>query len=124
MSGLNQIALPALGLPILSGDQATLRKLAAHATIEDLGGRPQAFNASDDDLATMKAMLHSGVRPEGRIKLIHANRDTLARYESAVEWAALLGDRALLTTVDSTSHVFEENLAEQGLLLDAIKRLP
>ena len=122
--GLNQIALPALGLPILSGDQATLRKLAAHATTEDLSGRPQAFNASDDDLATMKAMLHSGVRPEGRIEFIHANRDTLARYESAVEWAALLGDRALLTTVDSTSHVFEENLAEQGLLLDAIKRLP
>ena len=121
--GLNQIPLPALGLPILSGDQATLRKLAAHATTEDLSGRPQAFNASDEDLATMKALIASGVRPGGKLEFIHANQDTLARYETAAEWAGLLGDRARLTTVDSTSHVFEENLAEQGLLLDALKRL-
>jgi len=71
----------------------------------------------------MKALVTAGVRPGGTLEFIHANKDTLARYETAAEWAGLLGDRARLTTVDSTSHVFEENLDEQGLLLDALRRL-
>lgn len=121
--GAKEIPLPALGLPILSGDQATLRKIAAHASTEHLTGRAQAFHASTEDLRTMKGLLASGARPQGRIEIIHATKDTLARYEATAEWVNLLGERAQLTTIDSTSHVFEENPAEQVLLLEGLARL-
>jgi alpha-beta hydrolase superfamily lysophospholipase len=121
--GVNQIPLPALGLPILSGDQATLRKIAAHATTEHLSGRPQAFHASDEDIATMKKLLEAGTKPRGKIDVIHARGDTLANYDASVEFVKLLGDRGHLTTIESTSHVFEENPREQGLVLEGLKRL-
>lgn len=121
--GARNVPLPALGLPILSGDQATLRKIAAHASTEHLTGRAQAFHASSEDLATMKKLLEGGHGPQGKIDVIHATRDTLARYEATAEWVKLLGDRGSLTTIDSTSHLFEENPREQALLLDGLKRL-
>jgi pimeloyl-ACP methyl ester carboxylesterase len=120
--GVKEIPLPDMGVPILSGDQATLRKLAAHATTEHLSGRPQAFHASDEDLATMKKMLASGVRPQGKLEIIHATKDTLASFEATDEWSKLLG--AHLQPYESTTHVPEENPEEQGLLLDALRRLP
>ncbi|HEY1101449.1 MAG TPA: alpha/beta fold hydrolase, partial [Myxococcota bacterium] len=52
---LKDVPLPATGMPILSGDQATLRKLAAHATTEQLTGKAQAFHASSADLAVVTA---------------------------------------------------------------------
>lgn len=121
--GARNVPLPALGLPILSGDQATLRKIAAHASTEHLTGRAQAFHASSEDLATMKKLLVGGHGPQGKIDVIHATRDTLARYGATAEWVKLLGDRGSLTTIDSTSHLFEENPREQALLLDGLKRL-
>ena len=123
IAGLKDIPLPAMGLPILSGDQATLRKLAAHATTEQLSARGQAFHASTDDLARMKSLLESGKQPGGRFHVIHADKDTLADYATTKEWVGLLGPKAVLQTINSTSHVIEENPAEQGLLLDAIKSM-
>lgn len=120
---VKDLPLPAMGLPILSGDQATLRKLAAHATTEQLSARGQAFHASTDDLARMKSLLESGKQPGGRFHVIHADNDTLADHATTKEWVALLGPKATLQTIHSTSHVIEENPAEQGLLLDAIRSL-
>ena len=122
--GLNQVPLPGIGLPILSGDQATLRKLAAHATTEQITGRAQAFHASTDDLATVRAMLDKGMKPEGRVYVLHAERDTLADFQSSKEWTAKLGDRGHFEPiVGSTSHVFEETAGEQLLLLNGLKWL-
>jgi alpha-beta hydrolase superfamily lysophospholipase len=118
---LRDVPLPATGLPILSQDQATLRKIAAGATTEELSGRAQAFHASTADLATMRTMLQKGLRPLSKIAVIHAKDDTLAKYDATKEWVSLLGPRATLRTVDSTSHVFEQNPAEQGLLLEALE---
>jgi alpha-beta hydrolase superfamily lysophospholipase len=117
---LRDLPLPAMGLPILSGDQATLRKLAAHATTEQLSGRGQAFHASTDDLARMKALLGEGKRPEGRFFVLHADDDTLADYATTREWVGLLGKNAVLQTIHSDSHVIEENPAERGLVLDGL----
>lgn len=121
--GGNQIPLPAIGAPVLSGDQATLRMIAAHASTEHLTGQAQAFHASTEDLATMKKLLASGTRPAGRIELIHSSRDTLANYDAAVEWTRLLGANANLHTVDSTSHVYSESPTEMGLVLGGLSRL-
>jgi pimeloyl-ACP methyl ester carboxylesterase len=121
--GLNLVPLPATGAPILSGDQATLRMIAAHASTEHLTGQAQAFHASTEDLATMKKLLESGTRPGGKIELIHSNKDTLASYDAARAWSTLLGDKAHLHTVDSTSHVYSESPTEMKLVLGGLERL-
>lgn len=120
---LKDIPLPAIGMPILSGDQATLRKLAAHATTERLSAQGQAFHASTADLARMKELLEGGSLPGGRFHVIHADNDTLADYATTAEWVKLLGPKATLQTIHSTSHVIEENPAERGLLLDAVEAM-
>ena len=121
--GVNQLPLPATGMPILSGDQATLRLIAQHASTEHLTGAAQAFHASDEDLATMKKLLESGVRPQGNIEVVHSTKDTLAKYEATLQWMKLLGPKAHLETIASTSHVYEENPQEMGLVLGALSRL-
>jgi pimeloyl-ACP methyl ester carboxylesterase len=118
--GVRDIPTPPSGRPILSGDQATLRKLAMHATTDDLSGRGQAFHASTEDLATMKAMLEAGVRPQGKVYVLHARNDTLAKYDETVSWVKLMHDRAHLHTIESDSHVIEENEREQRLILDGL----
>ena len=118
--GLRDIPLPAMGLPILSGDQATLRKLAAHATTEQLSGRGQAFHASTADLARMRGLLEQGGQPQGRVYVIHAEHDTLADYATTKDWVGLLGKQATLQTLSSTSHVLSENPAEQREIFKAI----
>ncbi len=118
--GLKNIPLPATGLPILSGDQATLRKLAAHATTEHLSGRGQAFHASTADLARMRELLEQGARPQGRVYVIHANQDTLADYQTTKDWVSLMGPKATLQTLSSSSHVLAENPGEQQEVLKAI----
>ncbi len=121
---IKEIPLPATGLPILSGDQATLRKLAAHATTESLTGRASAFHASTEDLATTKQAIDAGKGPTGKVYVIHAEGDTLADYQASKMWTAALGNNAKFhTIVGSTSHVIEENLAEQKLMLDGLKWL-
>ncbi len=123
LPGLNQFPLPATGAPILSGDQATLRMIAAHASTEHLTGQAQAFHASTEDLAAMKKILESGSKPGGRIELIHSKKDTLAHYDATVAWSKLLGDKAHLHTVDSTSHVYSESPTEMKLVLGGLERL-
>ncbi len=118
---LRQVPLAAMGFPILSSSDVVLQKNAQHAATEHLKGRAQAFHASDEDLATMKKLLEDGARPSGHIEIIHADHDSLADYAETQEWAGLLG--AHLETLHSDSHVIEENPAEQGALLDALKRL-
>ncbi len=121
---IKEIPLPATGLPILSGDQATLRKLAAHATTESLTGRASAFHASTEDLAMTKQAIDAGKGPTGKVYVIHAEGDTLADYQASKTWTAALGNNAKFhTIVSSTSHVIEENLAEQKLMLDGLKWL-
>lgn len=117
---VKDIPLPAMGLPILSSDQATLRKLAAHATTEHLSGRAQAFHASTDDLARMKSLLEAGSRPEGKFFVIHADKDTLADYDTTREWVGLLGKNATLHTLHSDSHVIEENPSERDVVLAGV----
>ena len=121
--GVNQLPLPATGMPVLSGDQATLRLIAQHASTEHLTGAAQAFHASDEDLLTMKRMLDSGARTLGRIEVVHSTKDTLAKYEATLEWMKVLGDKAHLQTIDSTNHVYEENPQQMGLVLEALARL-
>ncbi|HEY4223081.1 MAG TPA: hypothetical protein VGO62_17105, partial [Myxococcota bacterium] len=119
--GVKNIPLPAMGAPILSSDQATLRLIAQHATTEHLTARPQAFHASDAGLAGMKADLDAGVVPTGKMVMIHATRDTLADYATSSQWASAMG--AKLISYDSDSHVPEENRKEQGLLFQALRDL-
>jgi len=120
---LRDIPLPATGMPILSGDQATLRKLAAHATTEQLTGKAQAFHASTGDLATVRTMLDGGNVPAGRIYAIHGDRDTLADHATAKEWIGLLGDKAHFASIASTSHVMGEHPVEQLHVFDALQWL-
>ncbi|MDP2340933.1 MAG: alpha/beta fold hydrolase [Deltaproteobacteria bacterium] len=121
IDGLKEIPLPAMGLPILSGDQATLRKLAAHATTEQLSGRGQAFHASTTDLATMRRYVENGAQTQGRVYVIHAEHDTLADFQATKDWVALLGQQATLQPLKgSTSHVIAENPSEQNEILKGI----
>lgn len=120
---VKDLPLPAMGLPVLSQDQATLRKLAAHATTEQLSGRAQAFHASTADLATMRALLEGGHTIGGKVQVLHSAGDTLADHEATKAWVGLLGDRATLTTLAGKDHVFSEDPAERGLVVDALQRL-
>lgn len=120
---LRDVPLPSTGMPILSGDQATLRKLAAHATTEQLTGRAQAFHASTNDLATITQLLQQGHTPAGRIYALHADKDTLADHDSARSVIGLLGERGHFHSFSSTSHVIEEHPTEQRLVFDALQWL-
>ncbi|MFZ5471435.1 MAG: alpha/beta hydrolase [Myxococcota bacterium] len=115
------IPLPAMGLPILTGDQTTAAKLAEHAVIDDITGRAQAFHASDADLASIRALLEQGKKPQGRFFFIHAENDTLADVESSRAVAGLFNERAHFRTLPSANHVFEETAREQELVLEGIE---
>ncbi len=117
---LKDIQLPSTGMPILSGDQATLRKLAAHATTEQLTGKAQAFHASKADLNVVTTMLDNGQRPTGRLYALHADKDTLADHDTTKHIVGLLGDRAKFHSFSSTSHVIEEHPEEQHLVFEAL----
>lgn len=117
--GLRKIALPALGLPILSTDPVTLKKIAAHATSERISGQASAFHAPTADLAAMYEELEAGRGPNNPICIVQGTGDTLADYPTTQRWEALMPN-ARLMDVASRNHVMEENPKEQALVLEAL----
>lgn len=115
--GLRNISLPALGVPILSHDQVSLRKIAAHAVNERVSGRAQAFHAPEADLARLTDM---PVALDAPVYVMHAEQDPLADYEASKLWTARLGAMGHFESLASRNHVMEENPAEQRYLLDGL----
>ena len=116
---LKHLPLPAIGLPRLAEDRDINVKLAQHANSENLVARTQAFNASDEDLARVRAMLEAGKRPEGRLYFVHGEGDFLADTATSKAFAGLLGDRARFRKVETRNHVMEEG-KERALMLDGL----
>jgi pimeloyl-ACP methyl ester carboxylesterase len=116
---LKDIPLPAIGLPKLAEDKDINVKLGQHANAESLVARAQAFNASDADLARVKAMLEAGQRPAGKLYFVHGDGDFLADTDSAKGIAGLLGDRAKFDTLKTRNHVMEEG-KERGAMLKGL----
>lgn len=123
---LNRIQMPALGLPDLTDDPTAERKVAQGMVLDDIRGQLSAFRTALPDIATLKNNIAAGMIPQGRISIVHSDRDTLADYEQTRWLVAQLqsqGKHVDLTTNNSTDHVLSQDANAQNLALDAINRL-
>jgi alpha-beta hydrolase superfamily lysophospholipase len=120
---LKELPLPSMGLPVLTHDDAAAAKLAQHVVLEGVVARPQAMSAADGDLASIWKLVESGAGPQGRVSIVHGDRDPLADVEGSRRLAGLLGDRAQLQELSSSNHVLEEEAGAQRHVLEALKWL-
>ncbi len=113
--GVNRAKLPALGLPTLTHDKVAQAKIGDHVSIEDIRGQAKALTAATEDLTTLRGLLASGVRPMGKLFILHAEHDPLASPAAVKDIAGLLDPtRSQLKLVSSNNHVFEETPSEQN----------
>ena len=120
--GLNSLALPALGVPLLNDDPATNVKIAAHAVAEDVRGKPQAFRAALADIAEIRAMV-AAHPPSGRGFAIHAAQDHLADPTLLVDTVRSMKGTVKLDLMPGHDHVMEETAGEQREILVAAKHV-
>lgn len=121
--GINDLALPSLGVPVLTRDPVAAAKFAEHAAREKISARPQAMTAAVSDVKEIHAMIRRGEGPKGRIYIVHGDNDPLARPKAARDLAKRLGGSAHLNMIESGNHVFEESPSEQRYILDGMKWL-
>lgn len=120
---LNRIKAPAAGLPDLTDDKVAEQKGAQGAVLEDVRAQLGAFEAVREDIETIRRLVQEQGLPTGALEIVHGKNDTLAHYEGSVMLDKALGDRAHLTTVNTSDHVLEQSPTQQGFALDALARL-
>lgn len=118
--GLSDLALPSMGLPVLTTDPAAAAKLSQHVVLEGVVARPQAMRAATGDLDEVIRSVARGQGPTGRVAIIHGDQDPLADIRASRKLAAALGDRAQLTELSSANHVLSEEAGSQEEILGAL----
>lgn len=120
--GVNHLALPALGVPLLNDDPATNVKIAAHAVEEDVRGKPKALRAALADIAEIRAMV-AAHPPSGRGFAIHAAEDHLANPKLLVDTVRSMNGAVKLDLMPGHDHVMEETAGEQREILEAARHV-
>lgn len=121
--GLKNVALPSMGLPVLTRDPVAAAKLSQHVVLEGVVARPQAMRAATGDLGEILRSIANGNGPSGRIAIVHGVEDPLADVGASRRLAEALGDRARLTELDSKNHVLSEEAGAQEEILGALSWL-
>jgi pimeloyl-ACP methyl ester carboxylesterase len=120
--GIRDIALYAMGVPLLSAHAGVNAKNAAHAVSEDIRGRPQAFRAALADITEILGMIKDTGAPKGRGYIIHSKRDYLANPKIILDaYAQMKGAPVELNLLPGRDHVIEERPGEQRTILDGAK---
>ena len=120
---LNDVWLPASGVPVLTRDPIAAAKFAQHAAAENIGARLSAMTAANEDLATLKQMLADGKGPAGKVYFIHGDNDPLADVAGTELAAKQLGAQAHAQIIDSDDHILEESPTQQGHILEGMRWL-
>src|SRR5690606_8104086 len=101
---LNRIAAPAVGLPDFVEDPRGEHLVAQAMVLEDVRGRTQAFGASDTFVAAMNELLSSGLKPGGKVMVVHDEQDPLADFTKSEALVQGLGDGAELYRLEGGDH--------------------
>jgi len=120
---LNKIQAPSAGVPVLTTDKVGAQKGAQSAVLEDVRAQLRSMSSANEDLGRIKSLIADGSGPKGQISIVHAERDPLADPGAVRTLASQLGDQATLNMVDSGNHVFEQNVGEQDLGINALQQL-
>ena len=69
-------------------------------------------------------MIKSGIKPKGKISIVHADKDPLANSEKSLMISKFFDkSQFTLKVINSSNHVFEQNPEEQFLAIDATLRI-
>lgn len=120
--GVNQIPVPAIGIPVLSTDDEALQKIAQGAVMEDLQARLQAMTGVNQDTDEIMALIAQGKGPQVPIEIIHSQGDPLASSDKS-KWLAQKLPQAHLQLLQRNDHVLEQQRDEQLEALKALERL-
>lgn len=101
---LNRIAAPGIGLPDFVDDPKGEHLVAQGMVLEDIRGQTQAFGASDAFVAAMNDALADGVRPGGKVIVVHDEQDPLADFSKSEGLVRQLGDGAELVRLEGGDH--------------------
>ena len=118
--GVKDVALPSMGLPVLTRDPAAAAKLSQHVVLEGVVARPQAMRAATADLHELIRSIAGGHGPTGRIAILHGVGDPLADVGASRKLAGVLGPRAKLLELDTANHVLAEEAGVQAEILGAL----
>ncbi len=119
---LNQIPVPATGLPVLTSDPKTAQKLAQGAVLDDIQARLQVMTGVNQDTDEIKALIAAGKGPKAPIEIIHSTGDPLADPDQS-RWLARQLPQVHLNLLQSNNHVLEQHEQEQLEIFKALERL-
>lgn len=111
---LNNVALPATGLPKVAKDPLAQHTFAQGAILEDVRAQFSAFTAADGFIDKLKGALEAGQRPDGRLIIVHDDRDGLADPAMSKWVAEKLGPDAKLVRLDGGNHILAASNPEVG----------
>lgn len=111
---LNKVALPAIGLPKLADDRIAQHKFAQGAVLEDVRAQLSAFTGANGFIEKIKAAIEAGQRPDGRVIIIHDDRDPLADPAMSRWLSEKLGPDAKLVRLDGGNHILAASNPEVG----------
>lgn len=118
---INEIAVPAAGLPDLTDDPVAEQKGAQNAVLAGTRARLSSMNRALPDLEIIQAMARRHGGRLGETIVLHANNDPLADPARAKEMAETIG--AEYREIDSGNHVHQLSPTDQGHLVEAINAL-
>lgn len=101
---VNRIAAPGLGLPDFVDDPKGEHLVAQGMVLEDIRGQTQAFGASNAFVAALNETLASGVRPGGKVIVVHDEQDPLADFSKSEALVQTLGAGAELVRLEGGDH--------------------
>lgn len=120
---LNRIMAPSAGVPVLTSDPVGAQKGAQSAVLEDVRAQLRSMSSAEADLQRMHDLLDQGLRPQGKIFVVHGSGDPLADVKGSQRLKDTLGDQVQLQIIQSNNHVLEQTPGEQNHAIAGLQQL-
>lgn len=117
----NTLRVPSTGLPNLTDDRVAEQKGAQNAVLADARAQLASMTRALPDLALIRQLAQTHRFDLGPTLVVHAERDSLADFGAAKEFAETVG--AELRSFDSSNHVHQLSPSDQHRIVDAIDGL-
>ncbi len=120
---LNRIKAPSAGVPVLTSNKVGAQKGAQSAVLEDTRAQLRSMSSAQPDLDRMNELMDQGLRPQGKLFIVHGDDDPLAAAEGSQRLKDRMGDQVELQIINSDNHVLEQTPGEQDHAIAGLQRL-